>query len=128
MKVKITRCESPSFWYSDKVGQTFEVKQSTFDPDKFHLIGDTKFISKWNCEIIEEQKPSYDEVDKPEHYHRAGIDPITVMKHTFTKEEYAGFARGNALKYLMRYKDKGGFTDLKKARFYINELIEWEGE
>ena len=37
-----------------------------------------------------------------------------------------GFLDGNAIKYLTRWKDKGGVEDLKKARHYIDKLIELE--
>ena len=37
-----------------------------------------------------------------------------------------GFAEGNIVKYVTRYKDKNGVEDLKKARWYINKLIEIE--
>lgn len=36
------------------------------------------------------------------------------------------FFAGNAIKYLTRWKDKGGIEDLKKARHYIDKLIEIE--
>ncbi len=38
-----------------------------------------------------------------------------------------GFFDGNAVKYLTRWRDKGGIDDLKKARHYIDKLIELEG-
>jgi hypothetical protein len=31
---------------------------------------------------------------------------------------------GNVVKYLSRYKFKNGLEDLKKARWYINKIIE----
>lgn len=34
------------------------------------------------------------------------------------------FYEGNALKYLIRYKDKNGVQDLKKAIHYIEKIIE----
>lgn len=37
-----------------------------------------------------------------------------------------GFLDGNALKYLARWRHKGGVTDLKKARHYLEKLIELE--
>lgn len=37
-----------------------------------------------------------------------------------------GFFDGNALKYLARWRKKGGVDDLKKARHYIEKLIEVE--
>ena len=36
------------------------------------------------------------------------------------------FYEGNALKYLIRYKDKNGVEDLKKAIHYIEKIIEDE--
>lgn len=35
-----------------------------------------------------------------------------------------GYLDGNALKYLARFSDKGGVEDLKKARHYLDKLIE----
>lgn len=35
-----------------------------------------------------------------------------------------GYYDGNALKYLLRYKDKNGVEDLKKAKHYLEKLIE----
>ena len=36
------------------------------------------------------------------------------------------FYAGNVLKYLLRYKHKGGVEDLKKALHYLDKLIEDE--
>jgi hypothetical protein len=36
------------------------------------------------------------------------------------------FLDGNAVKYLARWRKKGGITDLMKARHYIDKLIEEE--
>lgn len=37
-----------------------------------------------------------------------------------------GYLDGNAVKYLSRWRHKGGIEDLKKARHYIDKLIETE--
>jgi hypothetical protein len=39
-----------------------------------------------------------------------------------------GYLDGNAVKYLSRWRLKGGIQDLKKARHYIDKLIETETE
>lgn len=39
-----------------------------------------------------------------------------------------GYFDGNAVKYLSRWKHKGGINDLRKARHYIDKLIELETE
>lgn len=39
-----------------------------------------------------------------------------------------GYMEGNIIKYVTRYKEKGGVEDLKKARHYLDKLIEhYEG-
>lgn len=37
-----------------------------------------------------------------------------------------GFFEGNAIKYLSRWREKGGVDDLRKAAHYIEKLIELE--
>lgn len=37
-----------------------------------------------------------------------------------------GYFDGNAVKYLSRWRHKGGVDDLRKARHYIDKLIENE--
>ena len=61
-----------------------------------------------------------------DHYVEKVIQPWDAMQAWMTAEEFAGFLRGNAIKYLARYRDKGGVEDLRKARHYLNKLIEWE--
>ncbi|HWF62922.1 MAG TPA: DUF3310 domain-containing protein [Nitrospira sp.] len=39
-----------------------------------------------------------------------------------------GFLEGNAIKYIARWREKGGVEDLKKARHYIDKLIETESD
>lgn len=37
-----------------------------------------------------------------------------------------GFLDGNVVKYVVRYRDKGGVEDLEKAHHYLTKLIEVE--
>lgn len=37
-----------------------------------------------------------------------------------------GYLEGNAIKYLSRWRDKGGIEDLRKAQHYVQKLIEVE--
>lgn len=70
--------------------------------------------------------PYFDNVNHPEHYQsKMGYEVIDIIQ-AFT-EELTGIeavCTGNALKYLCRWKKKNGLEDLKKARWYINRLIE----
>ena len=68
-----------------------------------------------------------DEINTPIHYHKGGIDVIGFAEKQFSVEERRGFYRISALKYITRFQDKGApVKDLKKAKFFINKLIELE--
>jgi hypothetical protein len=54
----------------------------------------------------------------PEHYDME-IQPITYIM-----ANGLGFCEGNIVKYVSRYKEKGGIEDLKKARHYLDILID----
>lgn len=58
------------------------------------------------------------------HYTSKKVQPWEAMEAWMTPEQFAGFLRGNAIKYLARCDDKGGIEDLKKARHYLDKLIE----
>ena len=59
-----------------------------------------------------------DNVNNPQHYKAKAvrlvldIEPITILKDL-------PFCKGNAIKYVLRYKNKNGLEDLKKAEYYI---------
>lgn len=59
-----------------------------------------------------------------DHYRELGVQPWRAMQAWMSNEAFAGFLRGNAIKYLARTEKKGGVEDLKKARHYLDKLIE----
>lgn len=61
-----------------------------------------------------------------DHYVTMGVQPWTAMQSWMSRDAFAGFLRGNAIKYLARCDAKGGLEDLKKARHYLDRLIELE--
>jgi len=71
----------------------------------------------------------YDKVEKPYHYHKGSIDVIEFLERHFPDRMFTvaeGFAIGNALKYICRYKEKNGLEDLKKAEGYLKRLQGYE--
>lgn len=64
-----------------------------------------------------------EKVDHPAHYNQAGIECIAAIRAALTSEEYEGFCKGNAVKYIWREKYKGGTEDIKKALWYLNALV-----
>ena len=63
-----------------------------------------------------------------EHYRAKAIQPWDAMTAWMSREAFAGFLNGNVIKYICRYRDKNGVEDLKKARHYLDKLIEVESE
>lgn len=59
-----------------------------------------------------------------DHYKKQKVQPWDAMEAWMTKEAFCGFLRGNAIKYTARCDAKGGIEDLKKARHYLDKLIE----
>ena len=59
-----------------------------------------------------------------EHYRSKTIQPWDAMQAWMTPEQFEGFLWGNIVKYIARWKDKGGVEDLRKARHYMDKLIE----
>lgn len=69
---------------------------------------------------------SHDPVNNPSHYDLfPGQQSIDIIRAALTPEEFAGFCKGNALKYRLRAGEKGDATeDLAKANWYRDRL--WE--
>lgn len=65
-----------------------------------------------------------DMVNSPPHYKVGGIEAIEYIQAKLSPEEFAGYCRGNALKYLSRagHKDDAA-QDYRKAIWYIERLI-----
>lgn len=67
-----------------------------------------------------------DNVNHPNHYTTGCIECIDAIKASLGKPGFADFCRGNIIKYLWRYRLKNGVEDLKKARAYLEWMIEAE--
>lgn len=69
---------------------------------------------------------SADPVNHPDHYTAGAIECIDAIRAALTPEEFRGFCKGNALKYVWRERLKGGGESLAKATWYLNRLAEPE--
>ena len=79
-------------------------------------------IEKTNIETTENDNIN------PNHYVFGGIETIEYLKAKLTPEEYRGFLKGNVLKYVSREAEKNGLEDLKKDKWYLDKLIEFEND
>lgn len=80
----------------------------------------TETIDAWNLII---SQLSNDPINHPKHYQSEikckcgeSLECIDFVRH-------CGYREGNIIKYVWRYKEKGGIEDLKKAQWYLNDLI-----
>lgn len=66
-----------------------------------------------------------EKVNHPNHYGGDTIyECIKVLENWLTPEEFEGFCKGNALKYLCRTGKKDEkIQELQKAKWYIERLI-----
>jgi hypothetical protein len=72
------------------------------------------------------QRKVVDVVNHPPHYTaEGGIECIEAIEAQLTAEEYRGYLKGNCVKYLWRERHKGGVESLKKARWYMDRLIQY---
>lgn len=66
-----------------------------------------------------------DMVNHPNHYKtESGLETIDVIE-AFTDglQGYEAVDTANIIKYICRWKKKNGLEDLKKAKWYLNHLI-----
>lgn len=61
---------------------------------------------------------------QPNYYQKDGKDLISHLDKLFSKDEFVGFMTGSIFKYLTRWQQKNGLEDLKKAKVYLDRLIE----
>ena len=73
------------------------------------------------------EKPN---INKPSKIQIGGshYSDMTIQPIEFIHKNGLSFIQGNIIKYVCRYKSKGGIEDLQKAKHYIDLLIELEEE
>lgn len=71
-----------------------------------------------------------EEINHPDRYIKDGIEVKDVMKaYTKNLTGYGAFCINNAIKYILRFQEKNGIEDLKKAIWYLEDYIkEYSGE
>lgn len=66
-----------------------------------------------------------DNVNHPAHYERStSIECIETMEAMFGSQAVYDFCVCNAFKYIWRHKNKNGFEDLEKAKWYLDKAGE----
>lgn len=110
--------EGPDFWHDMCQGKT------KLDTPRLKLIYKAVTGRDYGGVLVAKDfMAGTDAVNNPSHYGQGKIECIDYIKDFLTKEEYIGYLRGNIAKYLHRWRYKDGIEDLKKAEWYLKELI-----
>jgi hypothetical protein len=85
----------------------------------------TAYCEKFDpiCKRITVTVSALDKQVSGSHYKDKGIQPIIYIH-----ANNLGFCEGNVVKYVTRWREKGGVADLRKAIHYIELLIQLETE
>ena len=71
----------------------------------------------------DEVEQTNDAVQHPSHYTQGGIECIEAIRASMTADGFCDYCKGNIIKYIWRWRDKGGVEDLRKASVYLDWLI-----
>lgn len=106
--------------YPDTPIKKYKAKQDKVA--KYH--DDAANVAKAMSAIgVSMENENNDKINNPAHYTVGGIETLDYIKAKV--KDYPSYVAGNILKYVSRYEHKNGIEDLKKAQFYLNDLIEW---
>lgn len=98
---------------------------------KWKIVEDDEGLAKWKIAEDDEgydlsdHMEDVDNVNNPDHYNTGSIECIEYLKDNMSWEGFTGYLEGNCKKYLHRWRYKAKpLEDLKKARWYLDRLIE----
>ena len=67
---------------------------------------------------------STDNVNNPPHYKQGKVECIEAIQSALTEEEFRGYCKGNAMKYIWRERHKGGKESIEKAMWYLDYMMQ----
>lgn len=80
----------------------------------------TKFLSTVECKPLAKPNPLADQIGG-DHYKSLAIQPVAYIH-----ANKIPFIEGSIIKYVTRWRNKGGLKDLEKAKHFIDLLIQLE--
>lgn len=93
-------------------------------PRKIEMTAEMPTVEQFKREAIAGYKPQPDPVNHPAHYTQGGIECIDALAAaTVGLTGIEAVCTSNAIKYLWRWKTKGGLQDLQKAQWYLTRLL-----
>ena len=93
-------------------------KQAAQPPLYTYTATEAELATEWLV-----RKAAQDNVNNPSHYKQGKVECIEAIQSALTEEEFRGYCKGNALKYIWRERHKGGTESLEKAAWYLDYLV-----
>tara|TARA_R110000764_G_scaffold135705_1_gene223673 strand:+ start:219 stop:533 length:315 start_codon:yes stop_codon:yes gene_type:complete len=88
--------------------------------DHFHRTSNGMIVQ---CECISDE--AYDAVNRPAHYAQGDIECIDAIKSAVEGlRGFDAYGTGTVIKYVWRHANKNGVEDLRKARWFLDVMIE----
>lgn len=88
-------------------------------PGELSTFFDTSIVHR---EAQENEQHIASNVNHPDHYNRGSIECIDAIKAALTEEEFRGYLKGNAMKYIWRERNKGGVESIRKAEWHLTRI------
>lgn len=121
MKVKIIKCIGEGYWYKERIGEVFNVNNLLENSYEVTVNGIPvgKFITKYDCEILEELNVEPFELKEGMKFKVVSKDP----EHINFVEEMEVF-----LDKILTVKKRlqSGYKVKENTWFFNNEFIDWE--
>lgn len=111
--------KSDAFYhYTFTMDSSFDLLIPAVDANGDELFASIEVVNVDDSEITSK-------VNHPDHYNQNGIEVWDVI-NAFMKDLSGAeaFYAGNVIKYVLRWNHKNGIEDLKKAKVYIDKIIE----
>lgn len=110
-----------------------DAKPEDWDALKADRYFDNRPFSNPECELVRPEVPyapnpdpeGYDVIEKPMHYD-GQVECIEYIRDRLGHEGFIAYCWGSVIKYQHRWKEKGGIESLRKARWFLNRLIQEE--
>ena len=108
-----------------------EATPMEWDRVKADRYTDNRDPKEAECLLVKEvpYAPDPDPVNSPTHYtHGGDIECIDAIDAMLGREGSFQYYEGTMLKYLWRWRHKGGVESLRKLRWFLDRLIQREVE
>jgi len=117
--------------YNAKKQQDTDIKENknmdTFDNHIDSLYKETPMNADNNIDANAAVSGDIDNSIRPSHYWSQNPDVPAIQMWDYALSQNLGFFEGNIIKYVSRWRNKGGVQDLQKAMTYLQRLIDSQG-